>query len=276
MLNPAKAAAAQPVATPTLAEPIALRHRVRAGRHTGHTAGYAPGYVQANVCILPKDWADEFLLFCQRNPKPCPLLGVSDPGDPRLPGLGADLDIRTDVPGYFVFRDGVMVEETTDISSLWRDDLVTFALGCSFSFEDALAEAGVPLKHIQRGECVAMYVTNVDTTPAGRLGGKLVVSMRPLAPAEAIRAIQITSRFPNVHGAPVHIGFPEAIGIDDLSKPYLGIGVGEVAPHEIPVFWACGVTPQAVVQAARPPFCITHKPGHMLVTDLHNSSLASF
>jgi uncharacterized protein YcsI (UPF0317 family) len=257
-------------------DPVALRRRIRAGHHTGHTAGHAPGFVQANICMLPKDWADEFLLFCQRNPKPCPLLAVSDPGDPRLPGLGADLDIRTDLPSYFVFRDGVMMEEVTDITSLWRDDLVTFALGCSFSFEDALTEAGVPVKHIERGECVAMYVTNVDTAPAGRLHGKLVVSMRPLVPADAIRAIQITSRFPGVHGAPVHIGFPEAIGIADLSKPHLGIGVADVASDELPVFWACGVTPQSVIQAARPPFCITHKPGHMLVTDLRNASLASF
>lgn len=281
MLSPAKADPVAPAAQSTgvaarQADPVAVRRQIRSGSHSGHTAGCVPGYVQANICILPKDWADEFLLFCQRNPKPCPLLAVSDPGNPRLPGLGADLDIRTDVPSYFVFRDGAFIEEVTDISALWRDDLVTFALGCSFSFEDALTEAGIPLKHIQRDECVAMYVTNVDTTPAGRFHGKLVVSMRPLSPADAIRAIQITSRFPGVHGAPVHLGFPESIGIDDLSKPHLGIGVGEVAADEIPVFWACGVTPQSVIQAARPPFCITHKPGHMLVTDVRNSSLASF
>ena len=256
--------------------PAAVRREIRSGNHSGHTAGFVPGFVQANVCILPKDWADEFLLFCQRNPKPCPLLAVSDTGNPRLPELGDDVDIRTDVPRYCVFHNGELVEETTDITGLWRDDFVTFALGCSFSFESALIESGVPLKHLQRGECVAMYVTNLDTTPAGRLHGKLVVSMRSFVPADAIRAIQITSRFPNVHGAPVHIGLPQLIGIGDLAKPYLGIGVADVAPDEIPVFWACGVTPHAVVQAARPPVCITHKPGHMLITDLRNSSLASF
>ncbi len=255
--------------------PEALRRRIRAGKYAGHTAGFADGFVQANVCILPKAWADEFLLYCQRNPKPCPLLAVSDPGDPRLPELGADLDIRTDVPAYCVFRDGRLAEEVNDISHLWRDDMVSFALGCSFSFESALVESGVPLRHVQRGECVSMYVTNIDTVRAGRLHGKLVVSMRPLTPANAIRAVQITSRFPRVHGAPVHLGMPAMIGIDNLDKPYLGIGVTEVAPGEIPVFWACGVTPHSVIQAARPPISITHKPGHMLVTDLQNASLAS-
>jgi uncharacterized protein YcsI (UPF0317 family) len=256
-------------------DPRAARRAIRAGQHTKHTAGIAPGYVQGNLCILPKDWADEFLLFCHRNPKPCPLLAVSDPGDPRLPSLAEDLDIRTDVPGYRVFRDGAFVEERTDIGDLWRNDLITFVLGCSFSFEEALLEAGVPLKHIARGACVAMYRTTVDCAPAGRFRGKLVVSMRPLRPADAIRAIQVTSRFPDVHGAPVHIGKPELIGVD-LAAPYLGIGVNEVAADELPVFWACGVTPQSVVAEAKPPFCITHAPGKMLVTDRRNAGLAAF
>lgn len=256
-------------------DPLAARRAIRAGVHTAHTAGIAPGYVQGNVCILPKDWADEFLLFCQRNPKPCPILALSDPGDPRLPSLGEDIDIRTDVPGYRVFRNGDFVEERTEIRDLWRDDFVAFILGCSFSFEEALIAAGVPLKHIARGECVSMYRTNIDCAPAGRFHGKLVVSMRPLKPRDAIRAIQVTSRFPNVHGAPVHIGKPEMIGAE-LDKPYLGIGVTDVAADELPVFWACGVTPQSVVAEARPPICITHCPGKMLVTDLTNASLASF
>jgi uncharacterized protein YcsI (UPF0317 family) len=259
-----------------IASPAAMRRHIRAGHYASHTAGFAQGFVQANVCILPKAWADEFLLYCQRNPKPCPLLAVSDPGDPRLPELGADLDIRSDVPAYCVFRDGVLVDEVHDIAHLWRDDLVSFALGCSFSFESAIVEAGVPLKHIDRGECVSMYVTNIDTAPAGRFHGKMVVSMRPLTPANAIRAVQVTSRFPRVHGAPVHLGLPSLIGIDDLSKPYLGIGVTDVAGDELPVFWACGVTPHSVIQSARPPLSITHKPGHMLITDLQNASLASF
>ena len=253
-----------------------LRRRIRAGEHRHHTAGLVDGFVQANVCILPKAWADEFLLYCQRNSKPCPLLAVSDVGDPRLPALGEDIDIRSDVPAYCIFRDGELVDEVCDISDLWRDDLVTFALGCSFSFEWALREAGIPLKHIERGESVSMYVTSVDTERAGRFRGKLVVSMRPLKPADAIRAIQVTSRFPRVHGAPVHLGLPSAIGIERLDEPYLGIGTTDVAPEELPVFWACGVTPHSAITAARPPFAITHKPGHMLITDLSNASLASF
>ena len=256
------------------ADPREARRAIRAGLHADHTAGIAPGYVQGNLCILPKDWADEFLLFCQRNPKPCPLLALSDPGDPRLPRLADDLDIRTDVPGYRVFRDGAFVEERTDIRDLWRDDFVAFVLGCSFSFEEALVEAGVKLKHIARGASVSMYRTGIDCAPAGRFRGKLVVSMRPLTPKDAIRAIQITSRFPDVHGAPVHIGKPELIGID-LTQPYLGIGVTDVAEDELPVFWACGVTPQSVVAEAKPPICITHVPGRMLVTDLRNAALAA-
>ncbi|MGH7056648.1 MAG: putative hydro-lyase [Acetobacteraceae bacterium] len=255
------------------ADPRSVRLAIREGRHTGHTAGLAPGFVQGNLCILPKDWADEFLLFCQRNPKPCPLLAVSDPGDPHLPALADDLDLRTDVPGYRVFRDGVATGERADIRDLWRDDLVGFVLGCSFSFEEALGEAGVRIKHIERGACVAMYRTNIDCAPAGRLSGKLVVSMRPLKPADAIHAVEITARYPRVHGTPVHIGKPELIGVD-LAHPYLGIGVTDVAADELPVFWACGVTPQSVVAEAKPPFCITHVPGKMLVTDRRNAAFA--
>ncbi len=260
----------------TVSSAQAARRHIRSREHTRHTAGVADGFVQANICILPKAWADEFLLYCQRNPKPCPLLAVSDVGDPMLPELGRDIDIRADVPAYCIFADGRLVEEVNDISHLWRDDLVTFALGCSFSFEAALLEAGIPLKHIERGESVSMYVTGLDTVSAGRFGGKLVVSMRPLRAADAIRAIQITSRFPRVHGAPVHLGDPALIGIDDLGKPYLSIGTTDVAADELPVFWACGVTPHSAIQTARPRFCITHKPGHMLITDLANASLASF
>lgn len=254
--------------------PRKLRRAIRAAAYTEHTAGLAPGYVQGNLCILPKSWADEFVLFCQRNPKPCPLLAVSDPGNPALPTLGEDIDVRVDVPGYRVFRDGEFVEERTDITDLWKDDFVAFLIGCSFSFEEALVEAGVPLKHLGRGECVAMYRTNIDCVPAGRLRGKLVVSMRPMQPRDAIRAVQITGRFPNVHGAPLHVGLPEQIGVD-LAKPYLGIGLTKVEPDELPVFWACGVTPQSIVADARPPVCITHYPGKMLVTDLRNASLAT-
>lgn len=250
-----------------------VRLLARSGRLQGPTAGLANGFVQANLAILPKALADDFLRFCQRNPKPCPLLSVSDPGDPRLPGLGGDLDIRTDVPRYRVWKHGELLDEPTDIRSHWRDDLVSFAIGCSFSFEEALMEEGIEVRHVAQGVNVPMYRTNVATQPAGRFSGPLVVSMRPFRAADAIRAIQITSRYPAVHGAPVHIGDPALIGITDLGRPDYGDAV-RVASDEIPVFWACGVTPQSVAAASRPEFCITHAPGHMLVTDLKNHHLS--
>lgn len=252
--------------------PREARRAIREGRRRGHTAGVAPGHVQGNVCILPREYAAEFEAFCRANPKPCPLLAVSKPGDPRLPALGEDLDIRTDVPRYRVFRDGALTEETTDLKRLWRDDLVTFILGCSFSFEQALMEAGLPLRYVDEGRNVPMYRTSIDTTPAGRFRGKLVVSMRPFKPADAIRAIEITSRYPRVHGSPVHMGFPEQIGITDLTRPWAGDPT-EVRDGELPLFWACGITPQSVVLDAKPSLCITHAPGHMLVTDLLNADL---
>jgi uncharacterized protein YcsI (UPF0317 family) len=249
------------------------RRSIREGRHRGHTAGLARGYVQGNVCILPAEYAAEFRAFCEANPKPCPLLAMSQPGDPRLPSLGEDLDIRTDVGRYRVFREGTLSGEVSNIKDLWRDDLVAFILGCSFSFEEALIDAGLPLRYVEQGRNVPMYRTSVDTVPAGRFRGKLVVSMRPFKPADAIRAIEVTSRYPRVHGAPVHAGFPEQIGISDLSRPWVGDPT-EVREGELPLFWACGVTPQSVVMDARPSLCITHAPGHMLVTDLENASLA--
>ena len=254
-------------------DPREVRLAIRRRRHTGHTAGLAPGYVQGNVCILPREYAQEFRAFCEANPKPCPLLAMSRPGDPRLPELGADLDIRTDVARYRIYRDGALAEEVENLERHWRDDLVTFILGCSFSFEEALMQAGLRLRYVDEGRNVPMYRTSVDTVPAGRFRGKLVVSMRPFRPADAIRAIEITSRYPRVHGAPVHIGFPEKIGIGDLGRPWVGDAT-EVKEDEMPLFWACGVTPQSVVLDARPSLCITHAPGHMLVTDLENASLA--
>lgn len=253
-------------------DPREVRLAIRRRRHTGHTAGLAPGHVQGNLCILPREYADEFREFCERNPKPCPLIGMSAPGDPRIPALGADLDIRTDIPKYRVYEHGVLKEEAADLKALWRDDLVSFVLGCSFSFEEALMAAGLRLRYVDEGRNVPMYRTSVDTTPAGRFRGKLVVSMRPFKAADAIRAIEITSRYPRVHGAPVHIGFPEEIGISDLDRPWAGDAT-EVREGELPLFWACGVTPQSVVLDAKPSLCITHAPGHMLVTDLKNESL---
>jgi uncharacterized protein YcsI (UPF0317 family) len=259
--------------TMPLATGLDVRLASRSGALDAQTAGMAPGYVQGNLAILPRDYAEDFLRFCQANPKPCPLLGVSEAGDPAIPALGADLDIRTDIPRYRVWRDGELIDEPRDIKSLWRDDLVSFVLGCSFSFEEALLQADVPLRHIARGNGVPMYRTNIATRRAGRFHGPVVVSMRPLKPADAIRAVQITGRLPAVHGAPIHLGYPEQIGIADLGKPDYGYPL-PLELGELPVFWACGVTPQAAIAAARVPFAITHAPGYMLVTDLKNAQLA--
>jgi uncharacterized protein YcsI (UPF0317 family) len=250
------------------------RLRIRAGDLRGPTAGLAPGNVQANLVVLPQVLAHDFLRFAQANPKPCPLLAVSEAGDPHLPALAADLDIRSDLPRYRVWRHGELIDEPYRLHHFWRADLVSFALGCSFSFEQALLEDGIELRHISCGSNVPMYRTTIACIPAGRFAGPLVVSMRPLTPADAIRAIQITSRFPAVHGAPVHIGLPEAIGIADLARPDYGDSV-PLKSGELPVFWACGVTPQAVIAEVKPEFCITHAPGSMLITDLPNARLAS-
>jgi uncharacterized protein YcsI (UPF0317 family) len=259
---------------PFFDQPRDLRRAIREGDFEHYTVGQVPGYVHTNICILPLDYAYEFQTFCQRNPRPCPLLAMSAPGDPALPELGEDIDIRTDVPQYRIFRDGQFVEDVSDIRQLWRDDMVTFAMGCSLSFEEALIEGGLPLRHFDNRENVPIYLTDIDCKPAGRFAGKLVVSMRPFSPADAIRAIQITTRFPGVHGAPVHIGRPDLIGIDDVNQSWQ-CGTPDIRDDEIPVFWACGVTPQSVVEQAKPPICITHKPACMLVTDLRNAELAA-
>lgn len=257
-----------------ITDPVTVRQAIRRGDITGHTAGLAPGRVQGNLAILPKDLAADFLRFCTLNPKPCPIIGMSEPGNPAIPALGADLDIRTDIPLYRVWKDGVMVDEPADLMSVWRDDLVAFVIGCSFSFEEALVQDGIPMRHIAGNTTVPMFRTSIECRPAGPFSGRMVVSMRPLKPADAIRAVQITSRFPAVHGAPVHIGLPESIGIKDIGKPDYGDPI-EVKPDELPVFWACGVTPQSVIAAAKPAFAITHAPGAMLVTDLTNSRIAA-
>ena len=251
-----------------------VRQRIRSGEFTGHTSGVADQHVQGNVVILPQALATDFLGFCQKNPKPCPLLAVSAPGEFLLPTLGTHVDIRTDVPRYRVWRNGELVDQPNDISALWRDDLVTFVIGCSFSFEQALLEAGLSLRHVEQGKNVAMFRSNIATEPVGPFSGPMVVSMRPFSAEAAIRAAEITSRFPRVHGSPVHVGSPHLIGIHDLSKPDYGDAV-EVLDGEVPVFWACGVTPQAAITRAKPDFCITHAPGAMLITDLLNHQLAS-
>lgn len=256
------------------ASPQQLRQAIRNGEFNANTSGQAAGFVQCNLAILPRDWAFEFLQFCQANPKPCPLVAVSDrPGDPMMPAAGADVDIRTDLPRYRIWQNGALAEEVSDISTHWRDDLVTFLIGCSFSFEEALLADGLEIRNITEGVNVPMYNTTIACTQAGRFRANMVVSMRPFVPRDAIRMIQICSRFPSVHGAPVHFGDPAAIGIANLNRPDYGEAVN-LKPDEVPVFTACGVTPQAAIMQAKPEFCITHSPGCMLVTDIPNSQLA--
>jgi uncharacterized protein YcsI (UPF0317 family) len=249
------------------------RLAIRDGLLTGSTSGIAPGYVQVNLAILPAGLAVDFRRYCELNPKPCPLLAVSQPGAVTLSSLGRDIDIRTDAPAYRVYRDGRLDAEVSDLTGVWRDDLVTFALGCSFSFEWALLEAGLSLRHQEQGLTVPMYRTTIATTPSGPFRGPLVVTMRPFQPDDAERAADISARYPSVHGGPVHVGDPAAIGIADLAHPDWGDAV-EIRPGEVPVFWACGVTPQAAAIEARLPFCLTHAPGSLLITDLLNRDLA--
>ena len=247
--------------------------KIRSGAWRGVTSGVAPGFVQANLAILPRELAFDFLLFCQRNPRPCPLLEVIEAGqmEPALTAPGAD--IRTDIPGYRVYEKGQLTGEVDSLLGLWRDDLVSFLLGCSFSFEAALADAGIPLRHQEMHCNVPMYLTNIATNPAGAFSGPMVVSMRPVPHDKIVRAVQVTSRFPATHGAPVHIGDPSVIGIRDISRPDFGDPV-EIRPGEEPVFWACGVTPQAVALNSRPSLMITHAPGYMFVTGQRDADYA--
>ncbi len=244
-----------------------VRAAIRDGSYTGHTAGLAAGKLQCNLAILPERFALDFLRFCQRNPKPCPLVGIGDSGDPRLPTLGHDIDIRSDVSKYRVFRNGKFSEELTDVSEHWSDDLVTVALGCSFTFENALLRASIPVRHVENGTNVPMYRSNIGLVPAGRFGGQMVVTMRPIPENRVEQAREISSRYPQAHGAPIAVGDPGQIGITNLSRPDWGETV-EVKPGEVPVYWACGVTPQNVLLDAELPVCITHSPGHMLIADV--------
>ena len=249
--------------------PAEARHRYRDGL-VAPTTGWAAGFTQANMVVLPKDWAFDMLLFGQRNSQPVPLLDVTDPGATSS-ALAPGADLRTDLPRYRVWRDGELVDEPTAVTDLWRDDLVTFLIGCSFSFEAALMAAGVPVRNLEQGRNVSMYRTNIDCRAAGRLSGPLVVSMRPIPAGQVVTAVQVTGRMPQVHGAPVHVGVPEALGIADLSAPDFGEPV-ELRDGDIPVFWACGVTPQAALMASRPPFAITHAPGYMFITDVPDAT----
>ena len=249
----------------------AARLLIRSGRHAGHTSGVADSHVQANIAVLPRAHATDFEAFCRANAQACPLLAVSRPGDPGLPTLGSGIDIRTDLPRYRVYRGGAAVEEAADVLNLWRDDFVTFAIGCSFTFERALIAGGIPLRHVAERRNVAMYRTSVPTVVVGPFGGPLVVSMRPVRAEDVERAAGITGRFPDMHGRPVHAGDPAAIGIADLSRPDYGDAVA-VLPGEVPVFWACGVTSQAALERAALPLFLAHAPGCMLVTDLQHAA----
>jgi len=244
-----------------------LRAEIRSGAYRGHTAGIGLGYIQGNVVILPSEYALDFFLFCQRNPKPCPLVGVSNVGDPMMRSLGSNIDIRIDAPLYNIYQDGELTEQMHDVSGHWRSDFVAFVLGCSFTFEEALMAGGIRLRHIENDTTVPMYKTSLQTQPAGPFKGPVVVSMRPMPAADAIRACSITSRYTYAHGEPIHLGDGKQIGIMDLDKPDYGEPVS-IKENEIPVFWACGVTPQAAIQAAKPSICITHAPGSMLITDV--------
>jgi uncharacterized protein YcsI (UPF0317 family) len=256
----------------TTMAPSKVRELIRKGEITGPTAGMCAGYAQANLAVLPKELAYDFLLFCQRNPKSCPLLEVSDVGSRTLHTIAKDADIATDIPKYRIYENGVLVDECTDVSRYWRDDFVSFLIGCSFSFEAELLEAGITIRHIEENRNVPMYRTNIDCEPAGIFSGKMVVSMRPLPHDQVVRAALITGRMPRVHGAPIHIGSPEAIGIKDINHPDFGDSV-TIKEGEVPVFWPCGVTPQSVIMNVKPKIAITHSPGHMFITDIKNVQL---
>jgi uncharacterized protein YcsI (UPF0317 family) len=255
--------------------PRAIRADIRAQKITGITAGLGQGYVQANLAVLPKEYAYDFLLFCQRNPKPCPLIEVTDVGSPEPVGVAPGADLRTDIPKYRIYKDGVLADEVTDATPYWRDDLVAFLLGCSFTFEWAMLDAGVRLWHIEHGKNVAMWKTSIECRPAGVFHGPTVVSMRPIAAGDIAKAVTASARFPATHGSPIHIGDPSAIGIADITKPDWG-DRQEFRAGDVPMFWACGVTPQAVALASKPAFMLTHSPGHMFITDVPNGALAAF
>ena len=248
--------------------PSEVRLAVREGRWTGNSKRLALGHEQANITILPERHAFDFMRFCQRNPKPLPLIDVTDPGSPEPVLCAPGADIRTDVPAYRVYRDGEAVEDLTDIRHLWRSDHVAFLTGCNLSVDQVMLEAGIALPHLVREEAwPSQYVSSIQCRPAGIFRGPQVVSMRPVPERLLIKVIGITSRFPRSHGAPLHAGDPSRIGVEDLERIDWG-RPNEVGPGEVPVFWACGITAQAVARAVRIPEMITHKPGHMFVTDL--------
>ena len=248
-----------------------VRGAIRSGAYQGHTAGLAEGYLQANLVILEDKYALDIMRFFQRNPKPCPVVGVSDTGIPMMTTLGQDIDIRTDVPSYNIYRHGKLAESCSDIKALWQDNMVAFALGCSFTFEHAILRAGFPLFHVAHNRTVPMFKTTIATVEAGPFGGPMVVSMRAVAADRLDEVRAISAQFPLAHGSPVHFGDPAAIGIDNIDAPDWGDPT-PVGDHELAVFWACGVTPQAAIMRAALPLCITHKPGQMLITKIRDTA----
>lgn len=253
--------------------PSVLRSQFRSGHLVRPTSGMCGGYAQGNLVVLPRELAFDFLLFTQRNPKPCPILEVSDAGSREFVQTAPGSDIARDIPLYRVYENGVCTGEYTDVSPFWRDDFVSFLIGCSFTFESALLDEGIGIRHMEMGCNVPMYITNIPCRAAGAFSGPTVVSMRPIPHEQVVKAVTVTGRYPKVHGAPLHIGSPEMIGIRDLDHPDFGDPV-EIREGEIPVFWACGVTPQAVVMNVKPPIVITHAPGYMFITDVKNSELS--
>ena len=263
---------AQQLAQLGITDPVKVREMIREEKITGPTSGMCPGYAQANLVVLPKEYAYDFLLFTQRNPKSCPVLEVSEEGDRYLRRVAPGADIASEIPKYRIYEKGVLTGEYTNVESFWRKDLVSFLIGCSFSFESELLDAGIEVRHISMGCNVPMYITNIECEPAGIFSGKMVVSMRPIPYEQIVKAVTVTGQMPKVHGTPIHIGDPSVIGIKDVNKPDFGDAVS-IMPGEAPVFWCCGVTPQSVVMNVKPSFCITHAPGHMLITDVKNTEL---
>ena len=259
---------------PKIVSPSTIRKASRLGQFSGPTSGLALGKAQANLVILPHEAAFEFLVFCQRNPKPCPIIDVTDPGDPEPKQTAKGADIRTDLPLYRVYKKGQLVDEPSDILNYWRDDLVAFLIGCSFTFEHAMLSAGLPLRHHAESRNVPMYITNIQCTPSGRFSGPMVVSMRPMPAKKAVQAVEVTARYPRAHGAPIHWGDPTVIGVENLGKPNFGAPT-PLTSQDVPMFWACGVTPQTIMMKSKPPLAITHSPGHMFVTDLRDEDLMS-
>ena len=254
------------------ASPSEVRKLIREGKIVKPTSGMCAGYAHANLVVLPKDLAYDFLLFAQRNPKPCPILEVSDVGSRTLKKIAKDCDIAKDIPKYRIYKKGELVGEYTDVSEFWQDDFVSFLIGCRFSFESELLEADIPVRHIEEGCNVPMFITNIDCNEAGIFKGKMVVSMRPIPREKIVKSVLVSGSMPKVHGSPIHIGNPEEIGIKDINKPDFGDKV-TINEGEVPVFWACGVTPQSVIMNVKPEIVITHSPGHMLITDIKNVNL---